>query len=166
MSYVKPNEVVSPKARWKLIAVLEDGGRGGMSYALGEWDGEPRIGVRWNGDSENRIGNPQSRGLPTWTMLAPKLHMSVIQGLPADEQLLARKFLRIKADAVVELKIDYHASRRYTLKKRPVGQRMYQDAIHNSRLMTNPDKADFLEAVCSEIKVHLEDGTRVILHDF
>jgi hypothetical protein len=93
MSYVKPHEVRSPKAHWQLIDVLLDRGEGDCAYALGEWDGARRIGFRWNGTDQNPIGNPQSRGLPTYTMLDRTMHEAVIELLPQDKRLLARRFL-------------------------------------------------------------------------
>jgi hypothetical protein len=39
-SYIIPSEVVSPKIRWSLIAVLDDGGEGGSALAIGRWDRE------------------------------------------------------------------------------------------------------------------------------
>ena len=91
--YVLPDQVRSPKAHWQLIDVLLDEGEGRCAYALGEWDGERRIGFRWNGTEENPLGNPQSRGLATWTMLDPNLHDVVLRILPKEKQSLARRFL-------------------------------------------------------------------------
>lgn len=95
MTYVAPGEVRSPKARWHLFKVLLDDGAEGCAYALGKWDEKPRIGFRWNGSNDNPIGNPQSRGLPTWTMLDERLHGPIIDRLPPDKQQLARGFLEI-----------------------------------------------------------------------
>jgi hypothetical protein len=89
MSYIKPNAVISPKAHWQLSEVLVDCGAGHGAYALGLWQGRPRIGFRWNGDDDNPIGNPQSRGLPTWTMLDE----AIIHLLPPDKQDRIRGFL-------------------------------------------------------------------------
>lgn len=96
MAYIKPSEVVSPKAHWSLIDVLLDRGEGGCAYALGVWDGERRIGFRWNGTKQNELGNPQSRGLPTWTMLDTGIHKQIIEQLPPDKLAMARGFLGIK----------------------------------------------------------------------
>ena len=93
MAYIKPFEVVSPKALWQLDEVLFDFGAGNGAYALGLWEGRPRIGYRWNGSDANPIGNPQSRGLPTWTMLGPELHEAVIHLLPPEKQDRVRRFL-------------------------------------------------------------------------
>jgi len=93
MGYVKPEEVISPKALWELREILLNRGAEDCAYALGLWDGRPRIGFRWNGNDANRIGNPQSRGLPTWTMLDPELHEAVIHLLPPEKQDRVRRFL-------------------------------------------------------------------------
>jgi len=93
MPYILPQDVVSPKAHWKLIRVLLDRGAGGCAYALGEWDGVKRIGFRWNGYDEGPIGNPQSRGLPTWTMLDEEAHEGLLSLLPKEEKLIARQWL-------------------------------------------------------------------------
>ncbi|MCY3788911.1 MAG: hypothetical protein OXH63_08995 [Gemmatimonadetes bacterium] len=166
MPYIEPNDVISPRTRWKLIAVLDNRGPSEIAYALGEWDGEPKIAVRWNGDDEHPIGNPQSRGLPTWTMLDQDLYLPIMQNLPTDKQLLARTLLDIEVYPVVELKIDHHPSGRHTLKKRVSGQQMYQDCSGSPGLFGNVDKLEFLKAYCSKVKKHMEDGSRVILHDF
>jgi hypothetical protein len=96
VSYIKPTGVVSPKAHWSLIDVLLDRGEGDCAYALGIWDGERRIGFRWNGTKHNELGNPQSRGLPTWTMLDTEIHKQIIEQLPSDKLAIARGFLKIK----------------------------------------------------------------------
>ena len=93
VSYIKPRAVKSPKNRWHLFEVVLDRKEGKCAYALGEWDGERRIGFRWNGTKENKIGNPQSRGLPTWTILDEKLYEAVIDILPSDKQEIAKMYL-------------------------------------------------------------------------
>src|SRR5260370_29274472 len=92
MAYINPKDVQSPKAHWELVAVLIDGGEGKGAYALGRWDGAPCIGFRWNGTDDNPIGNPQSRGLSTWTILDDNLHEAVIGLLPPQQQSEARRF--------------------------------------------------------------------------
>jgi hypothetical protein len=78
MSYISPEKVVSPKANWRLVDVILDRGEGRCAYAVGMWDGERRIGFRWNGTKDRPLGNPQSRGLATWTILDRKLYRAVI----------------------------------------------------------------------------------------
>lgn len=96
MSYIEPQDVKSPKSHWYLFEVVLDRGPGNCAYALGEWDGKRRVGFRWNGTDNNKIGNPQSRGLPTWTMLDEDLHEAVIAMLQPEKQDIARGFLGIR----------------------------------------------------------------------
>ena len=95
MDYIEPEDVKSPKKWWYLFEVVLDRGRGNCAYALGEWNGRRRIGFRWNGDKENKLGNPQSRGLPTWTMLDEEMHKAVIDILPPEKQEIAKGFLGV-----------------------------------------------------------------------
>ena len=100
MPYIDPSEVISPKAHWHLFDVILDRKGGDCAYALGTWDGERRIGFRWNGaDDGGPIGNPQSRGLPTWTMLDPALHEAIVALLPPEKQVLAKRFLGLRSPA-------------------------------------------------------------------
>lgn len=77
MPYIKPEDVISPKANWRLVDVILDRGEDDCAYAIGMWDSRRCIGFRWNGSYERPLGNPQSRGLPTWTILDRKLHDAV-----------------------------------------------------------------------------------------
>lgn len=96
---MKPDEVRSPRRSWTLIEVLYDGGDGGDSLAVGEWDGERRLAARWNGATATDIGNPQSRGLPTWFILPPRYNAAVLSSfsgkeLAAEKKKLAEALLR------------------------------------------------------------------------
>jgi hypothetical protein len=76
MSYVHPQTVRSPRNRVGDVDVLYNSSEhGGWSVARLEYDDEPdRIGIRWNGtDGESGIGNPQSRGMPTWFVVPDEL---------------------------------------------------------------------------------------------
>jgi hypothetical protein len=80
MAYFDPIKVVSPKASWGLKAVIHNTGQGGWSAAEGEWDGTPCLAVRWNGsDTDEGVGNPQSRGYPTWFVVPDELRSAVRQ---------------------------------------------------------------------------------------
>jgi len=93
--YIPPTGVISPKAHWVLIAVLEDAGPENIALAIGRWDQNPCLAMRWNGDNENNpIGNPQSRGLPTWFIVPQGKYAEAIVGLlPPDKQTLVRNFI-------------------------------------------------------------------------
>lgn len=79
MPYIEPSEVISPKAKWRLVDVILDKGAGEPAYAIGMWDRRRRIGFRWNGEEGSPLGNPQSRGLPTWVMLDSALNKAVVR---------------------------------------------------------------------------------------
>ena len=67
MSYVRPEEVLSPKHRvGGVLEVIHDPREGGMSVARIRWDGDEVIATRWNGNDEQPLGNPVSRGHATW----------------------------------------------------------------------------------------------------
>jgi hypothetical protein len=79
---IDPRTVLSPKASIRNLNVIFDGGSwddanprwSGWSVATMEWDSSPgAIGVRWNGEVGEGVGNPQSRGLPTWFILPEPL---------------------------------------------------------------------------------------------
>lgn len=83
--YIKPEDVISPKRKWRLIRVLHDGGAGDWSAAEGQWDNgdkfEDRLAIRWNGEAGTKIGNPQSRGLPTWFIVPKDLEDDFRKGI-------------------------------------------------------------------------------------
>jgi hypothetical protein len=75
MAYIDPHTVVSPKNRVASVDILYDDGPGSWSVARLEYDHVPdRVGMRWNGnEDEAGIGNPQSRGRPTWFVVPDEL---------------------------------------------------------------------------------------------
>ncbi len=96
MPHVRADAVISPKAHLQLVKVLIDKGAGDVAYALAKWDDSPCIVFRWNGSDQQPIGNPQSRGLPTWLVLDIALHDVIIERLLAerpDLQAFAHTFL-------------------------------------------------------------------------
>ena|ERR1035441_9607842 len=106
-TYVKPVDVHAPKRHWMLLHVLFDGGpateknESPSSLAIGRWDNNPVLAMRWNGNEDNPIGNPQSRGLPTWFII-PDQHWKAIlesdayKSINADTLTVARNFLDLK----------------------------------------------------------------------
>jgi hypothetical protein len=80
MAYVAPEQVLSPKKRvGGIIEVIHDPGENGMSVARILWDEEPVVAVRWNGNSEQPLGNPMSRRQPTWFVVGGYAAASVEQ---------------------------------------------------------------------------------------
>jgi hypothetical protein len=71
---MRPEDVRSPKERVGDVRVLYTNKEEGWSIAEIQWRADRtsewrwRVGMRWNG-SNDEIGNPQSRGQPTWFML-------------------------------------------------------------------------------------------------
>ena len=106
-SYIKPGEVHAPKRHWRLFHVLFDGGQAAeersgtsSSLAIGRWDDKPVLAMRWNGGRDSPLGNPQSRGLPTW-FIVPDQHVRQIlqtgQYALSDSKLeFAREFLELR----------------------------------------------------------------------
>lgn len=96
--YTRPEDVTSPRQHWSLIAVLDDGtGKGpgnNCALAIGRWDKNVVLAIRWNGGPDNPIGNPQSRGLPTWFIVPEKYREALLKngGLDPDKLTLARSF--------------------------------------------------------------------------
>lgn len=86
MSYTPPAEVISPRKAITSVRVLIDEGEGGFAVAALQWDGEERIGLRWNGSVDNPIGNPQSRGIPTWFVLPVPIAELITRDLAQDLQ--------------------------------------------------------------------------------
>lgn len=82
---------MSPKRRWTLIAILYDTDEEiSPAIAIGRWDAELVLAMRWNGTSENPIGNPQSRGLPTWFIVPSEFRDAILDKIPTDQRALAQ----------------------------------------------------------------------------
>ena len=93
--YIPPEEVTSPRRDWSLIAILDDPRKAHQCVvALGRWQNKPVLAMRWNGNRDNPIGNPQSRGLSTWFILGERFNDAIIENLPSEEKrVLARNFI-------------------------------------------------------------------------
>src|ERR1035437_4722028 len=98
--YITPDKVVSLRQHWRLIRVLqtgeqEDSNGERVAIAIGTWHEEDEdtrtvLAMRWNGNKDWRIGNPQSRGLPTWFIIPKRLNEAVIGILSEDDKILVR----------------------------------------------------------------------------
>lgn len=102
MAYIDPKTVNSPRNLWKLIEVLRLGednknGDDDATLAIGEWDGDRVLAIRWNGtsESESGVGNPQSRGLPTWFILPEWMSRAILDGdvIPKGKRALVEALL-------------------------------------------------------------------------
>jgi hypothetical protein len=86
MPYIDPRMVLSPKGRVDNLRVIHDGKEGSFAVAKMNWDGNPAVGVRWNGGDTGKfegLGNPQSRGIATWFILPDPIAKLVEENLPA-----------------------------------------------------------------------------------
>lgn len=92
-NYPQPEDVTSPKLHWSLIKVLYKGDPEGYSIAIGKWDNEPCLAMRWNACEWRPVGNPQSRGLPTWFIVPDRLVDPILGSLDPEAQAFARNFL-------------------------------------------------------------------------
>lgn len=81
MDYIDPKDVISPQRAISDVRVLVDEGEDAYALAVLKWEGEDRLGVRWNGGPDNPIGNPQSRGIPTWFLLPEAIADMVMANL-------------------------------------------------------------------------------------
>jgi hypothetical protein len=95
--FVQPEDITAPRAHWSLIKVLFKGDPEGFSIALGYWttdEGEKYVvlAVRWNACEWRPVGNPHSRGLPTWFVLPEPLVEPIIESKIFDSK--TREFIR------------------------------------------------------------------------
>ena len=77
---MEPENVVSPKKYWRLGEIVYKDSHNEWSAAEGQWEvngrWEDKLAIRWNG-GDGELGNPQSRGLPTWFILPDELVTAV-----------------------------------------------------------------------------------------
>jgi Cdc6-like AAA superfamily ATPase len=91
MSYIKPDLVISPKNSVSDLRVIYDGGENSWSLAEMKWEGDKVMALRWNGGSTDQrfpgIGNPQSRGVPTWFILPDEIGEIVVDMLRLNKKI-------------------------------------------------------------------------------
>jgi hypothetical protein len=93
-TYIEPGNVTSPRRHWTLLVVLDKGEAEDIALCVGRWDNNVCLGMRWNGSDENPLGNPQSRGIPTWFIIpAGQYANAIIESLPREQKTLARTFI-------------------------------------------------------------------------
>jgi len=101
MSWVKPDKVVSPKNLWELTEVLYEGDKEETAVALGKWDGSSCLAMRWNGHGRKPMGNPTSRGQPTWFIL-PSDFEEVTLGVLREQRACSEEKLARASEALRE----------------------------------------------------------------
>lgn len=80
MAYVEPASVLSPKASIRSVQIIHNTGPEGWSAARIHWEEDTEaLGLRWNGGGDPGIGNPQSRGNPTWFIVPPELRAALLR---------------------------------------------------------------------------------------
>jgi len=97
MHYIQPELVISPKGMVSDLNILINTGEEGWALARLKWDGDPSIAIRWNGGSkDNRfpgIGNPQSRGVPTWFILPSEIGEVIVEKMIVHVKIYLEKDL-------------------------------------------------------------------------
>jgi hypothetical protein len=93
---VPAKDVISPQDHWRLEWVVFESQETPYSIAIGRWDHDPALVMRWNGNEEKPKGNPVSRGFPTWFVISRKFQMAIINelDLPPDAHRRCTEFLR------------------------------------------------------------------------
>ncbi len=102
--YHDPKTVSSPKDKVSSVEIVFDKGPVELSWSVArlEWEGSPAIGIRWNGDSSNSKGTPQSFGNPTWFIVPKELGEAVLKAAKDSE----RKTLTALAEGYREMAAD------------------------------------------------------------
>ena len=91
LSYIPPDEILSPRRNWTLIEVLVDMGEDNIALSIGRWDGNKVLAMRWNGTADRRIGNPQSRGMGTWFVVPDEYREAILKSAQEKNQLAPNK---------------------------------------------------------------------------
>ena len=90
---VNPWTVQSPRRRLAQGSLRVIHHVPGWSLALGVWDGNRALLVRWNGDAAHPMGNPASHGYPTWFVLPGDLRAPTLDQIPNPNRAGAKDWL-------------------------------------------------------------------------
>lgn len=103
MPYISPDQVNSPQNRLSSIdEIIHSEGEGSWVVASLTYDDKSRLGMRWNGTSDNRLGYPSVRNYPVW-FIVPEFFAATVEfmarekaagrevGLPLSTEELARQ---------------------------------------------------------------------------
>jgi hypothetical protein len=110
--YHDPKTVSSPKNKVSSVEIVFDKGPVELSWSVARliWEGSPAIGIRWNGDSINRIGTPQSRGNPAWFIVPDELKEAILKAAKDSEHetqtALADGYRHMAADRAREVEAE------------------------------------------------------------
>ena len=79
-TYTLPRDVQSPFEAWDELEILDDGGDrpDTIAYAIGIYNGELSLGIRWTGSNGRPAGYPNTRGKPTWMCLDEELSHLIV----------------------------------------------------------------------------------------
>ncbi|MGA2217057.1 MAG: hypothetical protein ABSG51_03175 [Terracidiphilus sp.] len=97
--YIDPKTVISPKTKVdkdSLDVIFDTGPRDySWSVARLHYAGEPRIGIRWNGDErESKMGVPTATAHPVWFILPYEIEEAVLEK--------AKELKRKEAESLLE----------------------------------------------------------------
>ena len=103
-TYPLPEDVTAPRMKWKLIRVLFKGDPedptnhipDNYSVAIGMWENETCLAMRWNAGEGRPVGNPSSRGLPVWFIIPKELQAPILSTLDKESQAFARNLITFK----------------------------------------------------------------------
>ncbi|MYL97220.1 hypothetical protein GR702_05470 [Novosphingobium sp. FGD1] len=94
---VDPRTVLSPRDRLKRLRVIHETQH--WSLAVCEWEGDPGLLMRWNGDEERPMGHPNSSGNPTWFAVPPELWWPTLSVVGEPERTAAAEWLQGRTPA-------------------------------------------------------------------
>lgn len=83
MAYIDPQTVIAPKSQVSDVHVVYDSGptteEGFSVVTLRYGNDENAVGIRWNGDPDDKgIGTPQAFGQPTWFLVPDELREPIL----------------------------------------------------------------------------------------
>jgi hypothetical protein len=93
---VNPHTVTSPLKRLRNLRVVYQARH--WSLAIGFWDGNRALLIRWNGDDETPMGNPVSHARPTWFVLPDDFWDTSLKIVPGSPGIDALRWLNGKSD--------------------------------------------------------------------
>jgi hypothetical protein len=90
---VNPWTATSPNTRLALGSLRVIHHVPAWSLAIGVWDGNRALLIRWNGDPEHMMGNPVSHANLTWFVLPEDTHSAILAIISDPNQTSATEWL-------------------------------------------------------------------------